>query len=416
VDRVQQDRLDGMGDGAPPVRLGVGFESPRALLDAFERELIHGAVFVPTPEDLAPGTRVVVVFDLVFCREAIEVESEVVAPRPAQLAELTPGVSLRLTGAPAVLRRRLVEATGLYLPEPDPTPPGKTIRAPRFDAVSLVEIKVEGRRLIGETANLSYNGMLALISGADFANGTSLRLRIEPAGDGAALELGGRVANQMPCDAGVRALGVQFIYELDRFDEVSQFVDALRSLHHARSLAAVSGSLRKVPLETVLETSAGASSEGTVILRHGDEHGSIAYRDGEIVSAVAGLETGERALARMFCWTEAEFELKPDVTPSEVPMAPLALTSAMLLASVERDELARLDLGRLGPDTILSVDERRLAALDASLDDLSKELVANAAMGFPVATLLDMASASDARVYKLIIDLVDAGVLCLEEG
>jgi hypothetical protein len=410
VVREQADESTDAGGGAQPTRLVLRYDTPEALLGAFERELLHGAVFVPTPDDLVPGSRARVVLDLSFCGARIELESEVVG---SALWDLAPGGSLRRREAPAALRRRLVEAAGVYLPEPDPTPAGKTIRAPRFEATASVEVEVEGRRLVGETANLSYNGMLALVSGADCPNGTSLRVHIAAPGDGDVLVLEGKIANQMPCDSGARAIGVQFLYALERFEEVARFVDALRSLQHARSLVTVSGSLRNVPLETVLETSAGSASEGTLILRRGKEQGRIAYRDGEIVSAVAGLETGERALARMFCWTEAEFELQPEVLPLDVPTTPLPLTSALVLASVERDELARLELGRLGLDDIFEVDGQRLAALDAGFDEHTRELLANAALGFPVATLLDMASTSDTLVYKSITELVDAGVLRL---
>ncbi len=408
-----EDRPEAAGDGAGE-RLVVRLASPDELLAAFERELLHGAVFVPTESRHAPGTRVEIVLDLSFCNARVEAEAAVVAPRPAPLADLAPGLSLRIEGSPADLRRRLIEASNIYLPEPDPTPPGKQIRPPRFETVTPVEIEVEGERLVGETANVSYNGMLLLVDGPGFANGTRLGLRFEF--EGRALELHGRVANQMPCDSGARALGVHFLYDLERFEEVSQFVDSLRSVQHARSLVTVSGSLRDVPLETVLETAAGTSTDGTVVLRRGDEEGSIAYREGEIVFAVTGLETGEQALSRMFCWTDAQFEVRPELVPTDMPATPLPLTSAMLLASVDRDELARLDLGRLGPDAVFSVDEQRLQALSANLDELSREIVANAALGFPVAALLDMASVSDVAVYKAITELIDAGVMRLSTG
>ncbi|MDJ0852185.1 MAG: PilZ domain-containing protein [Myxococcota bacterium] len=410
---MQEEGRAGSGDGAASTSLVVRYETPEELLDAFERELLHGALLAPAASGWAPGTRVEVVLELGFCDARVELASEVVAPRPAPLPEVAPGIALRLLGAPDDLRSRLIEASGIYLPESDPTPPGKRIRAPRFETQNPVEIDVEGRRFIGETANLSYNGMLALVPEADFANGTSLRLRIEAEPGGASLEIDGRVANQMPCDADTRALGVQFLYELDRFDEVSRFIDGLRSLQHARSLVTVTGSLREVPLETVLETAAGSSSEGTVKLREGDETGSIAYREGLIIFAVTGLETGEQALSRMFCWKTASFEVQPEVMPTDLPPTPLPLTSAMLLASVERDELARLDLGRIGPDTVFAVETERLEALRGELDELARELVDNAALGFPVAALLDMASVSDVVVYKTITELVDAGVLRL---
>ena len=399
-----------------PHRLAVRYDTPEELLEGFERELMHGALLVPISGTTAAGTRVGVSLELGFCDARVDVEGEVVAPRPAPLPRMTPGVALRLLEAPEELRRRLIEASAIYLPKLDPTPPGKRIRAPRFETSTPVEIEAAGRQFIGETANLSHNGMLALVSDADladFSNGAQLRLRISSEPDGPALEIDGRVANQMPCDADVHALGVQFMYELDRFEEVSQFVDRLRSLQHARSLVTVSGSLRDVALETVLETAAGASTEGTVSLKNGEESGSIAYREGQIVLAVTGLETGEQALSRMFCWKEAKFEVQPDVMPTKLPPTPLPLTSAMLLASVERDELARLDLGSVGPETVFAVEAQRLEALGEDLDELSRELVENAALGFPLATLLDMASVSDVLVYKAISALIDAGVLRL---
>lgn len=411
MERKQAEAQGRAGDRTQRTAFRVRYETAAELLEAFERELLHGALFVATSDAHAPGTAIRVTLDLAFCDRRIHVDGLVVAPRPSPLAAVAPGVSLRFTEVPDELRRRLSEASGLALPEPDPTPPGLTPRAPRFQAVAPVEIETKDRRFVGETANLSYNGMLALVSEPELANGTRLKLRIELAGEGTRLELAGTVANQTPCDHGVQALGVHFIYDLGRFNEVSQFVDTLRSLHHARSLAALAGSLRDVPLDTVLQTFAGASSAGTLVLRRGSDEGRIAYREGAILYAIAGLETGERALARMFCWTDARFQLNPDIEPLDTESTPMPLDSAMLLAAVERDELERLDLGGLGAETIFAIDEQRLGALEGSLDEVSRELVANAAIGFPLVTLVDMASASDAQVYKAISELVDAGVL-----
>ncbi len=405
------------GKGGRPGAFVLRYESADELLEAFERELLHGAVFVRTQETPKPGARVDLDLELSFCDARLELVAEVVSPRPKPLAELSPGVSLRITEMPEELRRRLTEASGLALPEPDPTPPGKTPRAPRFEAVAPVSIEAGGRRFVGETANISYNGMLALVSdAAELANGTRLSLRIALAGRNESLALDGTVANQAPCDDGVQALGVHFIYDLGRFNEVSRFVDTLRGLHHARALAALTGSLRDVPLDTVLQTFAGTSNAGTLVLRRGGDEGRIAFRDGAILHATAGLESGERALARMFCWSDARFSLTPDVELLAEPPTPMPLDSAMLLASVERDELARLDLGDLGPDTIFAVDEQRLAGVTDSLDEVSRELIENAALGFPLVTLVDMASASDVQVYKAISELVDAGVLRLVAG
>ena len=400
----------GSGDGTTP-ELVLRYETREDLSAGFERELLHGAAFVSTPEPPEAGADVRLAIELPFREERIVFAARVVAPRPAPLAEVAPGVSLQLEIAPDELRRQLERAADVTLPEPDPTPPGKTPRAPRFQAVAPVRIVVDGEPLHGRTANLSYNGMLALVQGAELANGTRLALRIERAADEEALELDGIVANQTPCDGGVQALGVHFVYDLDRFNEVSHFVDTLRGLHHAHELAALSGSLDEVPLETVLQTVAGGSTEGTLVLQRRGEEGRIAYREGVILHATTGLETGERALARLFCWGDARFELRPEAIVPDGESQPMPIDSALLVAAVERDELARLDMDGLDPDTVFEVDEALHAALAESLDPVSAELVANAAIGFPLVTLLDMAEASDTQVYKAISELVDAGVL-----
>jgi hypothetical protein len=178
----------------------------------------------------------------------------------------------------------------------------------------------------------------------------------------------------------------------------------------------VTGSLADSPLETVLDTFAGAVPAGTLRLARGPEEGVIAYRDGEILHASAGLTSGAKALGRMFSWTDAEFAFQPGIEPVDTGQPPLPLESALLAASVERDELARLDVRRLDADATFAVDKERLAAIESSLDPLSRALVENAATGFPLATLLDIMPESDARIYQSLAALVDAGALRTQRG
>jgi hypothetical protein len=219
----------------------------------------------------------------------------------------------------------------------------------------------------------------------------------------------------MRCDNGVMALGVQFVYELDRADEVAKFIDGLRSFQHARSLATLSGSLADTPLETVLETFVSVSESGTLCLQRGDERGKIAYQQGEIVYVTMGLLSGTKALDRIFTWEDAVFDFRPEVDPMDGIRERLPLEPAVLAAVVARDELGQLDLTGMDPDWTFSVDAERLAAVASTLDEVGLEIAENARLGFPLCAMLDMLSCSDARIYKTVTELIESGVLRIEQ-
>lgn len=396
-------------------QLAVTCASEEELRETFERELALGALFVPGSANLPRGRAVQVSLQLGFCGATLELEGEVVASLPAPLAEgeARSGTSVRLCEPPAELRRRVESACGLTLSGSDPEASDDARNTDRFPARTSIRIEAAGGCFFGETADVSYGGALVLLRDANLDPHEQVRLRIQHPTSGETLELSGRVAHQGPCDHGLTAAGLQFLYDLERCDEVARFVDALRSFHHARSLATFSGSLADTPLETLLETLSHASTAGTLLLADGERSGKIAYRDGELLNATAGLVSGLKALGRMFCWANARFEFEPLVEPSDEAETRVPLASAILAGAVQRDELACLDLASIDPDTSFSIDSGRLAALAPKLDDLARELCENADMGFPVAALVDMLTASDARIYATILELRDAGILCV---
>jgi Tfp pilus assembly protein PilZ len=397
-------------------RFAVSYETREALQEAFARELFSGAVFVPTVEPFAPGQKARVTFELPFCETHLEIEGEVVASLPAHIARAgaEPGVSIQLGAAPTELRRRFEQASGAELPELHERTAAFPRVEPRFDVHASVTLVSQGRHFSAETGDISYNGMLVLLRGIDLGVETELCAQIEHPGTGEKLEVEGRIANQTRCDHGVMAVGVQFRYDLDRVDEVARFVDGLRSFHHARSLATVSGSLADTPLEAVLETFSSTSSAGTVRLTRGDDQGKIVYQDDEILMATTGLVSGAKALGRLFTWADAHFEFKPEIEALEDVRETLPLASAIVTAAVQRDELARLELGDLDEDATFSVDGDLLAAVEPTLDDVGRELAENALMGFPLGAMLDMLAFSDARIYKALTELIEGGILHVE--
>ena len=398
--------------------LSVIYKTREEFQEVFARELLSGAVFIPTLDRLSAGRRARITVDLLFCAVRLELDGEVVASLPAPIASagVAPGISVQLSESPAELRQRIEEMTGIQLLEIPPQSASFPRVEPRFPASAAVLLEVNGRRLSAETGDVSYNGMLALLHGADLGLETKLKVQIEHPRTGEKLELDARIVNQTRCDNGVMAVGVQFVYELERIDEVAHFVDDLRSFHHARALATVSGSLEDTPLETVLETFSSASNAGTLRLTCGDDAGKIAYQEGEIVYATVGLVSGAKALGRLFTWIDAQFEFRPEVEPMDGARGRLPLTPAILAVAVARDELARLNLSDLTADVMFAVDPDRLDAVEHTLDDLSQKLTENTDMGFPLGTLLDMIPSTDADIYKTITELIEAGILRIERG
>jgi Tfp pilus assembly protein PilZ len=402
----------------PPdiLELTLAYESPRAASDAFTQELGRGAVFISSAdldEVPAPGTKVRLVLRFPFSGGELNVAGEIVTalPRGIRNAGGTPGVSVAVSEGASELRRRIEAETGLELPVVI-EPPRHTLAAdPRFAARTQVTLEHDGRRFTAETLDISYNGLLALLPGIDLSEGSAMRITVEHPRGGPPLELDGRVVNATRCEHGVMAHGIQFQFSLDRFEEVSAFVDALSRHQHARALATLAGSLRDNPLEDIIETFSSSCPIGTLRLANGAEDGKIVYRDDTIVSVTCGLVSGAKALGRMFGWRDATFEFEPEAEMLDVADDPLPLTSVVLTASVERDELARLDLGSIADETCFAVDTALFQTLEGSLDDLGRELVANVEMGFPVGALLDILPISDASIYQKLAELIEAGIV-----
>jgi Tfp pilus assembly protein PilZ len=394
-------------------RLTVTYATVPAVCEAFSQELGRGAVFVPTREVPEPGSKVQLQVLFPFSAGELELEGEMVLALPEGLrgAGSTAGVVVALYEPEAELRQRIEEASRLNLPAVEAPPSSIPDRSARYPARTPVVLELDGKHFQAETLDISYNGLLALLRGVDLSEGVSLHVTIEhPRGD-TALDVDGQVMNTARCHHGVMAHGIQFHYPMDRFDEVSRFVDEVSAHQHARTLATVSGSLKDNPLESVLQTFATTSPKGTLRLTHGEDEGKIVYEQDCILSVTCGLVSGAKALGRLFTWQEAAFEFEPVREDVDVADEPLPLISALLTASVERDELARLDLSAIDPEAGFDVDADRLAAVGTGLDELVAELAANAELGFPLAALLDILPASDARIYQALAELIEAGIV-----
>lgn len=399
-----------MSTNSSQTLLDVTYETPSEACEVYTRELSQGALFVPDAEGPDSGEKVTLKLHFPFSGGELELEGEVVISLPESIREAggTPGVAVALSEQESVLRMRMTEETGVSMPK---VKNGSSLRAPRFHARTAVTLEADGRRFQGETLDISYNGVLALITGIDLSDGTELSIEVEHPRGGPPLKLVGRLAHATRCDHGVMAHGVQFSHPLDRVDEVNQFVDDVRGHQHARKLGTVAGSLRNNRLEAVIDTFATVSPKGTLRLAKDKDEGKLVYAGDHIVSVTCGLVSGAKALGRIFAWDEAAFEFEPQAELVDVADDPLPLTEALLTASLERDDLSRLDFSSIDPNESFQVDEERLRAVEGSLDEVARELAANAEMGFPLAALLDILPASDARIYKSLAELLEAGIV-----
>jgi len=322
----------------------------------------------------------------------------------------TPGIALQIASPDFDLRSRLEEITGLPLSEPATPGPNEARRAERFEARNPVLLRLAGREFRAETLDLSYNGMLVSLPGLDLSERTELEVVLLHPAREAQLVVNALVVNRTPCDHGVMAIGIQFRFSMERVDDVIAFIDEVRAFHHAAQLGAITGSLTTTPLETVLETFSSVASAGTLELTCGDDSGKIAYSDGQIVYALTGLVSGTKALGRMFTWSDARFEFSPKLHSID-RMEPVPLDSATLAAAVQRDEMARLDLHGLDPDTSFRVDEELAALAQAGFSPLQKEVFEHTGMGFPLGAIIDMLPANDAAIYQALVSLLADGVI-----
>ncbi len=401
-----------MSDPVNPESLLVWYASPDALREAWLRDLALGALFVETANTYEAGERVRVVIELPFCEGSVDIEGKVVGSIPTDMASTgaTPGIAVQ-TDLPALaLRERIEELAGLSLPDEVDHEDSDADREPRFLAEAPVVIEMDGRHYNAKTVDISYNGTLVLLPGIDLGEGSALKVVLSHPRRDERLEIAANVARQTRCDHGVMAIGIRFAYAFDEVDKVSQFIDDLRGFDRARKLTTVTGSLAHTLLESVLETFTSVSSEGTLRLICGGDEGKIAYRDAEIVSAVTGLVVGAKALGRMFSWTDGQFEFVSEIEIDGQENA-IPLDSATVTAAIERDELGRLPIDILAKAESLLVDEARFCELKSELSEMQREVAENAGMGFPPGALLDILPATDAAIYRAMVELIDVGVL-----
>jgi hypothetical protein len=150
---------------------------------------------------------------------------------------------------------------------------------------------------------------------------------------------------------------------------------------------------------------------GTLHITRGDDEGKIVFSESYILRCTLGIVSGMKALARMFGWKDGRFEFHRDLQLPEMPDDPQPLEAAMMVASVQMDEMAHIGFDAFGPDDSFQLRSDGVRPEPDALNDLEREVFEYAADGFNVAAIADVIPAPDADIYKALVVLLDGGAI-----
>lgn len=191
------------------------------------------------------------------------------------------------------------------------------------------------------------------------------------------------------------------------------FIDFLQAFDRARRLVAITGEIDESGLGAILEMFVNTAPAGTMTVSRGEEEGKIVFSDNEILHCRLGIVSGLKALSRMFRWKQGRFEFHHDLQLTGDADAPQPLQAAMMSASVQMDEMARVDGEVLNAAGTFEILLEQAETLRDSLSEVEREVLDYAAEGFNVEAISDVVAASDAAVYKALSTLLDAGLITL---
>jgi Tfp pilus assembly protein PilZ len=394
--------------------LRVRFETAEEFRKEYHQNIARGVMFVASDDSHAPHEKLDVVFDLSFSGRSIAVSGEVVVVIDPVLAEAggtSAGISLRLGEDASDLRRKLEELSGISLGKGTRSRVGDRRVAKRSGSDANIRIETREARFSGVTANISYAGVLALLWRATIPIGTAVRTVLSNPAVELELPVDGKVIHQTRCHDGLIAHGIQLHYPADRIDEVMSFIDFLQAFDRARRLGAISGEIDESGLGAILEMFVTTARAGTMIVSRGEEEGKIVFSDNEILHCTLGIVSGLKALSRMFGWKKGRFEFHHDLQLAGDLDSPQPLQAAMMSASVQMDEMARVAGGVLDAADTFEAASEQTEALRESLSDVEREVLDYAAEGFNVEAISDVVADTDAEIYKALSALLDAGLI-----
>jgi len=387
--------------------LRVTYGTPEDLRQQFETQIALGGLFIPTVTNLEFRDSVRVVFDLAFCNDRVELEAEVVSVVEPELAARgsEPGVAIQFTDAPDVVKKQLAPYIGLEQ-EPDRR------RAPR--RVARVRALIEpgdGGRITGRTRDLSHSGVLMSIDGPPVALSRPVTVTLEHPTFEERLAVPARVVRHLDVEGAVTALACEFAPPVERVKEVVSFIEDVQTSEHARRLRGVTGAIGELGIINVIQVFGGCTRSGTLTVIRGYEEGRVMFEDGLLHEVRLGPVAGLKALARIVGWREGNFEFHARVEASWDEAMPCSLDAALLEATRQQDEMARIAGPDLAPGGRFQVDRARFDAERAGLSKLEDSVVELAGAGMTLRQILDVIPESDVEIRKALATVADLGLI-----
>ena len=387
--------------------LRVTYGSPEALRQQFDTQIALGGLFIPTVTNLEFREAVRVVFDLEFCDDRVELDAEVVSVVEPELAGQgnEPGVAIQFTDTPAAVKQQLGPYIGV-----DPVADRR--QAPRRVArVSALIETEDGGRLTGRTRDLSHSGVLLSIDGPPIPVGRRVTVTLDHPTFDERFELAARVVRHLDVDGTVTALGCEFELAEDRAKDALQFIDDVQTSEHARRLRGVTGAIGELGITNVIQVFGGCTRSGTLTVIRGYEEGRVIFEDGLLREVRLGPVSGLKALTRIVGWRDGDFEFHARVEPCWGEAEPSSLDAALLEATRQQDELARIGPAGWPLGGRFQVDRAKLDAERSELSKLEDSVVELAGAGMTLRQILDVIPESDLDIRRALASLADLSLI-----
>jgi len=387
--------------------LRVSYSTREELRQHFDSQIALGGLFIPTVTNLSFRDDVRVVFDLRFCDDRVELDAEVVSVIEPELAAKgsEPGVAIQFRDPPEKIHETLAQYIGV------PKGPDRRRAPRRVVRVPILLRTPDGLSVSGRTRDLSHSGVLASIDGPPVRVGRPVEVTLEHPTFDERLIAPGRVVRHLEVEGTVTAVACSIDLPATKEREGLQFIDDVQASEHARRLRGVTGAIGELGIVNVIQVFGGCTRSGTLTVLRGYEEGRIVFEGGLLREARLGPVAGLKALSRIVAWREGSFEFQARVESGFGAAQPCALDAALLEATRQQDELARLASARWAQGTRFEVDREKLDAERSSLSKLEDASIELALSGMSLRALLDVIPEPDLEIHAALDTLADLGLI-----
>jgi CheY-like chemotaxis protein len=176
----------------------------------------------------------------------------------------------------------------------------------------------------------------------------------------------------------------------------------------------VEGWLSQIPLVDLLQLFHLNRRSGTIEVRRRNSEsrtvrGRVSLRDGDVVNAVTGAVSGEKALFRLLGWSEGSFAFRPDTGAVETQIS--TPTRGLLLEGMRQlDESRRLRTQLPARDAHVALKVRS-GSLPSVVQPLTQEVLLLLELYTQVGEIVDHSSFPDYQVLRTLQTLVQRGIV-----